>query len=1238
MAFFQMQGDPRSDFSNSLVSGAGNVNPLLQFFGPGVVPMNMNANDALAHETWNRPEALKGSSEVLAATMVNLIVDRDEWPTRYIMPYQRTENDKVVWSVLRFNRSVADPTPEQAPTRRLTVEKRDRMGYLIRRGLQFFVERGFWRRPEGIQLYAMHLNNLRTSVNETVHQSVIAALLTAKNHYKEWERRFGKPKKNIRECMDWERQRFAMTQKRERGWHDMTVLGMKVLDLERVVPNAYIVPTGFKTHEATTPPPNLEYSRSGDRIGAVLDQGEAAFDVYKGLRVFETRAYEADNIDEPINLLIRERQIGDFFVMWDFNAHIGNAEARTYRSDHRSIEIFSMQSNQFEKISLQDALDACMRFDDSGNLSHDHWRLAEEFSDLQVKVALRPTNGYVDMFVVETEQGGLRVIDVLGQQHENALTRDDLYRFGLLFSRQFGEELDDSAVIEAIELLSKSKLKDDDVAFIQELARSYAANSDYSGLEALLQEKVEENKKLSIASAIGSIDYIAALNTISDNTLEQLFGEEGKDAIKRIDAGLRSVLGELSLTFTPFSRFLLNDTSAGAAPEYVSASSKTEEQKRQSALYKLILEGAGVGLHNLYHVSGGAEETGTLVAEARYTGQSKYGDDAAAGFDDISDVVSAEDVRELNDVGKARGALVYKEVTVGDLVSKANTAARNQAMKAAEEMKAHAGSMSDLVMQGVFLEHGDQARAFLYGATHPESAWMKGVAAVVREYYREQGKKTTLPTVIEEIHRGVNGNVKKFVYAVGEVLVNLTADAGDGMINGDVRAIILHAIDHANAHVSGGSRLSGALAKAPSGTSSSPVSGGGDVHVVPTDVMMTARAYVNARALHEMTRLQAPGTEEPMSNTPGNLQRVANLDARANIEHLQAAQSKHTGRSGGDDGRRGGSKRKYAEAMIGGIEYTDEEIYQAERDVAIATGLDSPINRELKARWMQVSRFAHPMIRLGAQLLLLQPPTKQFFKSCLDLNLMFPADMLLMRPFRRYNMGSAILCRGGPRLGVTWFGGEDFMMEDNAQTKTHTGNYTFMHASIVQDEREYLILEDVFCTGYIGGEGIDMFTEPSDFMPADYEYHRSIFAMMCPYGSLRPKSNNPFGRLDTLVPLGGRWDPTRFVGQLTKGHEEDWNKMRHPGAFYYNLVWQFERLNTGVDLNSFEFLDGSQLQNVACFQGKQNYYDPATMKFSQHTLNTGCWGSEVYNGCGDDRVGMSQRFLEGKGDALTATN
>lgn len=150
-----------------------------------------------------------------------------------------------------------------------------------------------------------------------------------------------------------------------------------------------------------------------------------------------------------------------------------------------------------------------------------------------------------------------------------------------------------------------------------------------------------------------------------------------------------------------------------------------------------------------------------------------------------------------------------------------------------------------------------------------------------------------------------------------------------------------------------------------------------------------------------------------------------------------------------------------------------------------------------------------------------------------------PFDLLCIRPFRQYTMGTGVLCKKGNELGNTFRGWADFQLTDNIIAKTHIGHFTFWHASIVTNPKCLFLAEDIFCTNYEAGENRNVLSwqhahafreDPIGTMRMN---SASIIAMPVPVGAISPFDhrlvmNNPISITGSLDPnvreLTGRQD------------------------------------------------------------------------------------------------------------------
>jgi hypothetical protein len=335
----------------SALTSVGSVpnHALSPFFG-GVDPQyqRMLAEDKFAHETFNLPKAYEGKNKHLESVLDYLITEEDAWYTKDILPWVLTDDLSVKWDIFRFNKTLMDLEPHQGVPRYVTAERESRSDRLVRRGLAFIIEHGFYKTDQGRQHYLMNLRQIVDSVNETAYHGVIHALLAAKNHYKEWERQHGTMVVRPGQLLERQRRRWAVVQKQERGFYLLDAELKDQMKYEGVKPNAWILPSKFSIYVTMVPSAEVEYNRKGPGAVDNLEKGPDNLLSFRGSKVFETRPFDIDFIGEPRDLLVRERQIGEYFVM-------PGGDADTAEAGDRDIYIYSMDNDRMEKISFEEA-------------------------------------------------------------------------------------------------------------------------------------------------------------------------------------------------------------------------------------------------------------------------------------------------------------------------------------------------------------------------------------------------------------------------------------------------------------------------------------------------------------------------------------------------------------------------------------------------------------------------------------------------------------------------------------------------------------------------------------------------------------------------------------------------------------------------------------------------------------------------------------------------------------------
>ena len=394
--------------------GNGSPNHALQPFFGSVDPQyqKMLAEDKFAHETFNLPKAYEGKNKHLETVLDYLITEEDSWYTSDVLPWVLTQDLSVKWDIFRFNKTLMDLEPHQGVPRYVTAERESRSDRLVRRGLAFIIEHGFYKTDQGRQHYLMNLRQIVDSVNETAYHGVIHALLSSKNHYKEWERQHGATVTRPGQLLRSQRKRWGVVQKQERGLYILDAELKDQMKYEQVTPNIWILPSKMSIYVTMVPSAEVEFYRKGPAAASNLEKGPANLLAFRGSKVFETRPFDIDFIGEPRDLLVRERQIGSWFRFPSAREAGGDGEAR-------DIFIYSMDQDDYVRIPYANALAEAKKNAEAAGVS---------ISDSQATVLLmRPFETY-NMASGVLMKGGLDTGFTAHGHHDFMLTDDVIHK------------------------------------------------------------------------------------------------------------------------------------------------------------------------------------------------------------------------------------------------------------------------------------------------------------------------------------------------------------------------------------------------------------------------------------------------------------------------------------------------------------------------------------------------------------------------------------------------------------------------------------------------------------------------------------------------------------------------------------------------------------------------------------------------------------------------------------------
>ena len=291
------------------------------------------AQDRFAHETYNLPAAYQGKNQYLQDVLNYMITGEADFYME-LLPWVETQDLSIQWEIFTFNKTLFDLEPNQGVPRYVTAEREARSDRLVRRGLGFIIEHGFYTTEMGRRHYLMNLRQITDAVTETAAHGVMIALLGAHQHYAQWVMEHGQRTLRPQDLQQRSRNNWGIVQKQERGLYLVDADVKDIMRYEGVTPDTLIFPSRMGMYASLVPGSETEFYRKGPGAVANLETGPATFQTFRGLRVHESRPFDVDFIGEPYDLLVRERQIGDY--------HIIPICDQFY--------IYSMDSDKFEKV------------------------------------------------------------------------------------------------------------------------------------------------------------------------------------------------------------------------------------------------------------------------------------------------------------------------------------------------------------------------------------------------------------------------------------------------------------------------------------------------------------------------------------------------------------------------------------------------------------------------------------------------------------------------------------------------------------------------------------------------------------------------------------------------------------------------------------------------------------------------------------------------------------------------
>lgn len=386
LSIAQRSGAPSWLENGGANSGAANINDvantyptkLLPFFGPRPPP---SPDDPLLanrpFEAYFLPDAYKGRNDYLSSTLVEILLSGNSFITSRCLPMMHRDDPNIRWSTMKFDSTLVDYEAEQGVPRLITSRSATYQDFMSRRGIAFLINHGFANTEAGQLDFFYKFSAMATAMQETLDQEGILAIINCKNEYPSITSslpdalRIGgmEPVQCFRTAVD----QWGMIQKGERAFVHLDEIVKAAMSREGVTnPDTWLVPPGMRSY-VTLEPAESEYYRAGPAARTNLRKGEHALDSWRGTQVFEVKDYHLDTGDIYINNFVRDRMIGDYFVIRDFayGRYAGAANLDAIRHMRYQTDAYCCDTDTWENFTLGDALKHCGVWDEHGNLTNE---------------------------------------------------------------------------------------------------------------------------------------------------------------------------------------------------------------------------------------------------------------------------------------------------------------------------------------------------------------------------------------------------------------------------------------------------------------------------------------------------------------------------------------------------------------------------------------------------------------------------------------------------------------------------------------------------------------------------------------------------------------------------------------------------------------------------------------------------------------------------------------------------
>jgi hypothetical protein len=451
MSYVSQQGVLHSQTQPLVTAGISAVQAMTRVLGVSNVQYPHNPDDANPVETLSIQRILEGKNEYNGFSIISMMESANPVLLQ-LFPMKPTNTLTHIQEFYDFPKEFAVETaPGSAPG--YSKSAKTQKSYTLtqyRFGAKTTLQE--LRTEEGMFVWYGKLIVLAIAFIEVAEMLVIKCLLEVPTYYAEYYVKTGLHEIDLARAGRMHDMFFDILHRRENGMAELLNAVRDDMSKSRAIEPTHLIIAEMIGGLAITQR-HLEYYRNGPGAAENAVKLSDAFPSnYDGLEIVKVRALNYREKQLTINLLERYNvQIGQNFCIDNF--HVA-ADLAKYTSAWMTIAVYSMETDNWAYIGIDEAINACGRFHKAdGYLEKWHHTLAKGWRSMTANANVPVMDNRVDMFIYEahnpaTNASSFQVATVWGQMERWALSDGAIDRTALTIANYLERTVGATAIAE----------------------------------------------------------------------------------------------------------------------------------------------------------------------------------------------------------------------------------------------------------------------------------------------------------------------------------------------------------------------------------------------------------------------------------------------------------------------------------------------------------------------------------------------------------------------------------------------------------------------------------------------------------------------------------------------------------------------------------------------------------------------------------------------------------------------